>query len=296
MKQKTNFFAQPMIDLTIKDYISNLDSVNLETTNRCNMIERHPECPIAARREIFGDCTLDTKVIDRFLMELHEYGFKGRLGLHHYSESLVDPRIYDIIDRCGKLCPNAKVNIITNGKLLTVQVAQKLLNHGVYYLQITAYSFRELIRLNKIVRAMKKEFPDKLITISRRDLDGRMGIYSSRALDLDKPCKSVKNLLVITSTGELQLCCMDFLIKYRFGNLYEKSLIKILAESNYLKMAEDLIEGKRRNYDLCSRCNFNWQPFNLQDERVRSSMQNRNWVVGSLIRWWRRRFRQWRRT
>lgn len=287
-QRKNISFDHPMIDLKIKEYISSLDSVNLETTNRCNMIEQHPKCPIATRRKIFGDCSLDLDVIKKFLTELHEYGFKGRLGLHHYSEALVDPRIYDIIDLCGKLCPNAKINIFTNGKLLTKQVAQKLLCHGVYFLMITAYSSEDFMRLDKIVNDMRKEFPDKLIKISLRDLDRRMEIYSSPVLNLNQSCKSVKDLLVITSAGELQLCCMDFLLKYRFGNLYDKSLMEILTESNYLKLAEDLIEGKRKNYDICSRCKFNWRPINLQNDRVQSSMQNGNLVIRSLIRRWRR--------
>jgi len=115
-----------------------------------------------------------------------------------------------------------------------------------------------------------------------------MEIYSAPVLNLDKPCQSVKNLLVITSGGELQLCCMDYLLKYRSGNLYEKSIIDILAESNHIKMGEDLIEGNRKNYDLCSRCDFNWHPKNLQIKRRPSLIRKGLRVIGSLIHgWWR---------
>jgi len=238
----------------IQEFIEQLDSVNIETTNRCNMLKEHKKCPLAKRREKFGDCVLDVKVIKDVLRMLNEYGFKGRIGLHHYAEPLVDERILDIIKLCRELCPKGKVNIWTNGVLLTKAFAEEMLRAGVYWLRVSAYSEVEYQRLTPIIEELHLNFVDKKCEIFKQDLDNRISVYDNQVSNLNKPCLVVQDLLTINSMGELQLCCNDYLVAYRFGNVYETPLMDILKNSNYLEMREALLLGKRYKYDICSRC------------------------------------------
>ncbi|MCU7834981.1 MAG: SPASM domain-containing protein [gamma proteobacterium symbiont of Taylorina sp.] len=238
----------------IQNYISSLDSINIETHANCTMEKEHPECPILIRKEYFGSHRLGMDVLQRLLVELDQYGYKGRIGLHHYSEPLMDKKILDKIKLCVKYCPNAKVNIYTNGELLTLELAERLMDEGVYWLQISAYSKSEYERLSQISDTLKIKYHDQKIVVTDQKLDGRISIYERSNVNLTSGCQMIHDLLIITNNGELQLCCYDYLKKYHFGNININTLTQILENSNFLEMRENLIKGYRSKYDICSRC------------------------------------------
>lgn len=240
----------------IKQFFKEIQSINIETTNRCNMIDQHPFCPLHRRREKFGDCLLDTMVIENLFKELHRWEFSGRLGLHHYSEPLTDKRILSLIRKARRLCPGARLNIWTNGTLLTRKKAADFFIYGVQWLRISAYSDDDYKQFTQWKEHLLNQFPDREMTVERQTLDNRLELYQDPVQNLEKTCPRVYEQLVITSAGEIQLCCFDYLCSQQFGNVNTQPLTQILAESSYLDVRDDLMKGLRNKYDVCSRCRF----------------------------------------
>lgn len=56
--------------------------------------------------------------------------------------------------------------------------------------------------------------------------------------------------LHVAATGDVFLCCNDFYMEYRFGNLFEKPLIKIWGSASHI----EVIGKALRN--ICTRCSF----------------------------------------
>ena len=238
----------------IKEFISTLKALNIETINQCNYFKIHKACPAKIRYEHFGNQKLSLSAIKRLLVELSELNFQGRVGLHHYSEPLLDRRIVHIIQLTRKLLPKAKINIWSNGSLLTEELAVELMRNGVYWLRISAYSDEAFKRLSGLINRLKKAYPDAVYEVVRQKLDKRIAIYHSKQTKRVKSCWDMEDLLIINSKGDLQLCCMDYLCKYKFGNIHHNHLSEILINSNYLEMRGDIINGNRYKHDICSRC------------------------------------------
>ena len=214
-----------------------------------------PACPVALRTKTFGSFRLDMDVMEKLFKELHSLGYTGLTGLHHYNEPLIDKRIWDIIPMAVRLCPDAKVQIYTNGRLLNDEVGQRLMNLGVADMRVSAYSDSEYERLCGILKKLKASHPDRYFSCVRSGLDGRMDIYDAEVNDINSGCPTIREQMVIVSSGDIQLCCRDFLRKNSFGNIYKNTFTEILQDSNYLPAREDLISGKdRQKYYPCDRC------------------------------------------
>ena len=98
------------------------------------------------------------------------------------------------------------------------------------------------------------KYPHREFYIEKQELDNRKKIYDSPEINLAQPCEDMKELLIINSLGELQLCCWDYLCTYSFGNINNHSLMEILLNSSYMDMRKELVCGNRNKFDLCKRC------------------------------------------
>ena len=126
-------------------YFKNLKSVNIETISSCNLSTVHPKCPIKEREKCFGKNILDIKAIENIFETLNNYGYTGLTGLHHYSEPLIDKRIVDIVKTGKRLCPHGKIQIWSNGILLTKEVGEKLIEAGVDKISGSVLTMRVII-------------------------------------------------------------------------------------------------------------------------------------------------------
>ena len=244
----------------ITEYIQDLQSVNLEITSLCNMSKEHcTQCPNAWRMENFGQTNIKTEVIERFFKELNGYGYTGLTAFHSYNEPLMDKRIYDICATHKELCPDAKIEILSNGRLMDNDVAVRLLKLGVDQIAISAYEDSTYQRLVDIFAPLRHEHPNCKFFVTRQILDDRMHMYgwktrAEKGLPTIQTCNRVKEQLVVTATGELQVCCYEWKKEMQFGNIKENTLTEILEKSDFLSIRDDLIKGYRDNYHPCDRC------------------------------------------
>jgi len=238
-----------------EEYIRDLESINMETHSRCNMETVHcEECPIVTRSRVFGNFKLEMGVMRKFLIELEGHGYHGLTGLHHYSDPMADKRIFEIVEMCVKYNPSAKFQIWTNGRLLGKEKAERLLEMGIHNFRISAYTQEEYRKYTVMVNELKQSYPDREYEVAAQTLDKRIMVHSWPKNNITRGCPRIKEQLVIASSGDIQLCCVDWLRTNKFGNINENSLVAILDNSKFLSMREDLMNGKRRKHYPCDRC------------------------------------------
>ncbi len=251
----------------IKEYFQEIEELNIETHSACNYASVHCDlCPVSTRTEMFGNFKLETDVIYSLFDDLNFLGYTGRSLFHSYNEPLMDKRIYDILKEHKKRCPMAKTGILTNGKLLNKETGKKLIDAGITQLLVSDYGkhdpeevgLDESQRISEVINYLKDKYPDVEYNIGAAYLDDRMHFYNLEESKQLKgqlhPCRRVKWQMVITSCGNLQLCCYEWKKENKFGNLNEKSLTDILIHSDFLKVRNDLKRGQREKYYPCDRC------------------------------------------
>jgi len=69
------------------------------------------------------------------------------------------------------------------------------------------------------------------------------------------PCVALWSLLVIRSDGEVQLCNVDFKIKYPLGNINSNFIEEIWKSKRLNEMRKIHLDGRKPSIDICKKCN-----------------------------------------
>lgn len=115
---------------------NNLQNVEVEISSLCN---RHcnycPQCLINRKRELFP---LET--FSKILKELKEINYRGALAFHQYNEPVLE---YEHLCRCIKIAkeiiPDIRLELYTNGDMLTQKKYRELKKMGINRLVITCH-------------------------------------------------------------------------------------------------------------------------------------------------------------
>jgi len=238
-----------------KNPLSYTRAILLETTNICNYSAIHPKCPISTFKE---KIILPLKTIEKVLKELGEFGFKGTIFPFCYSEPLVDPRMFKILEMIRGFVPLARPWLYTNGFMLNDEMVRELDEYGVKRLCVSIYTPEEGKRMRGIIKRMRGEVKMELRAYRRYPMNERMNDKMDwpdrELLNLKTPCPSPLRYLTIDSGGNVIICCHDFLKKHIFGNVKDETLAQIIRKEETIRAFEELSAGKREGYFLCARC------------------------------------------
>ena len=131
------------------------NSIAIETTTYCNL--RCKFCPNsiydrgAIERKKLMKLTLFKKIVN----ELGDIKYNGWILMHFYGEPLTDKRITMLVKYIKINCPNAKVQINSNGFLLTINLYKELLEAGVDRLFITQYGESKIPGVQAVIKYLK---------------------------------------------------------------------------------------------------------------------------------------------
>lgn len=124
-------------EMNNKRYAYNfLQNVEIEISSLCN---RHcsycPQCKIDRKREL-----LPFDIFEKIMYELKEINYSGGLAFHQYNEPLLE---FEYLCKCisfsRKVNPNIRLELYTNGDLLTKKKYRKLKKLGVNRLVVTCH-------------------------------------------------------------------------------------------------------------------------------------------------------------
>jgi radical SAM protein with 4Fe4S-binding SPASM domain len=220
--------------------------VSIELSNICNYSVQHSNCPTHFYEE---KIVLPRRIILDIFKLLNQYNFNGQISFHLYNEPLIDPRLFLLIIEAKRYCPNALTSILSNGFYLNQTIAEELVEAGLDLLSVTAYSDREFERL----KAISVNVP---YNVFMWPLDQRLSLYDYNGDVLKEvPCYAPLNEIIIRSTGDVGLCCLDWKSKYTFGNLYDHNIEEIISDG---KMIEKFMELKNsdRQFEICKGCGW----------------------------------------
>ena len=239
--------------------------VLIETRTDCN--NRCPFCPHAFNQKPLGimEWNCYTTIID----QLCEMNYNGRVALMLSNEPLLDGRLENMITYAKSKSQHLFLDITTNGKLLTVELVDRLFRCGLDNININDY------------RGDRDKYPEKWsaciepiyvaywnnpkVSFKRRRMDESLPNYAGNIPQIFKEkefgfCNYPFRKLTIAYNGNVLLCCDDFLYDTCFGNVMNEKLITCWNNPELDAVRLSLIDNKR--IGLCERCN-DFQDYNV---------------------------------
>ena len=236
--------------LDTKDLYHNISEVAIMLSNLCNYAILHSQCPAhyVKQKEIMsGD------KVYQIMDELAEDGYEGSICFHIYNEPTIDPRLFMFIHYAKKKMPKCKVRVYSNGYYLNQMMFEEFHNIGADVFNTTGYGTEEYERLIDL----DINYP---LNVVWGHLDERLDWYNEENVEqklLDSRCYTLLDQVCIYSNGEIGTCCLDYKTPYKLGNTYEASLKEILNSEKLIAFQDELIEGNRCRFSLCSNCHWN---------------------------------------
>jgi len=224
--------------------ISKIKRISLELSNLCPMAPFHKTCPAHIVKD---HQVLSLSIIYPVIDFLAEHNYSEWISPFIYSEPMTDPRLFKILEYCRKKMPNCKIRILSSGYGVTQDLLNELAQIGIQLFKIDAYSKRDLDRFRGLAHP---KIPR--IKITRGSLDDRMKIYDLPEKNLNWPCYAPLAEINIKSDGTINLCCVDWDARYKFGNLHRDPFPVILKR--LVGPYERLSKGNRF-LPICKRCN-----------------------------------------
>lgn len=230
--------------IKIKKSAKFFTAVEMEVNSHCN--RKCIYCPISKFPIPETPQYMVEEIFHKIIEELRIFNFSGRISYHLYSEPLLRSDLEKLVHYTKMRVPKCFQVLFTNGSLLTDDRYQSLIDAGINHFLITSHDYRSFIkRENQSIL-----FPNELI------LNNRGGFLSDIEKSLLTPCYAPSELLIITVTGDVILCCNDAQKKHVMGNVMQNSLEEIWLDTKFVEIRKLLEKGKRSEAsDICKNCN-----------------------------------------
>ena len=220
--------------------------VEVEVNSRCNRACSY--CPVSVLPIPDVPRYMSDAVFDRLLSELAKRDYAGKFSFHFYNEPLIRKDLERLVEKVARNLPRAYRLLYTNGDLLTDARHRSLLEAGIDRFLVTSHS-GDLVppRDRQTV-----QYPDDLVLTSRA---GLVQVGKRMALPMGRPCWAPTDMLIVTVTGDVVLCCEDATRSMKMGNVMESSLDDLWHSPQFVRIRTLLQEGKRGEAGMgCARC------------------------------------------
>lgn len=239
--------------------------VLIETRTDCN--NHCPFCPHAFNKKPLGIMSWEcyTNIID----QLVSMKYNGRVALMLSNEPLLDDRLLDMIRYAKSKSQRLFLDITSNGRLLTVDMLDKLFEAGLDNININDYrGDRDLFpgkwsdNLNPLILAYGN---NPKVTFVKRRMDEILPNYAGNIPQTFNKkdfgfCNYPFRKLTIAYNGDVLLCCDDFMYGTCFGNIMTDSLADCWNNAEFNRYRLSLLENVR--IGICERCN-DFQDYNI---------------------------------
>jgi radical SAM protein with 4Fe4S-binding SPASM domain len=235
----------------------------LETTAFCN---RHcVACPVSfAPRP--KDGAMDDAVFSKVVEELGRMKFSGRIALHFFNEPLADKDIVTKVRRIAGAVPRATIEMNSNGDYLTRELLESLVEAGLSFMLVTAYTDAALAKLQRLHRNLgRREHRRTVIHRAPEYVGNRAGTLEHLAVPeaLDADCFQPSYKLVVNYRGDAVICTNDYFAKSVMGNVAEQSLLEIWQGPAFQEARRTLRQRERGKLPACKGCNLISTPLGM---------------------------------
>jgi len=231
-------------------------SISIELSNICNYSHLHKLCPAHYRKE---KKVMSLELIEKILIELRDLGFDRTIYPFGYSEPLIDPRFFLVLDMIKKYIPKADIKLYTNGFFLDKTMIRELENYDIKKMTVSYYMPEEEERISKILKEVREEGIANRIRGARRypcekTMNNKVEWYDRKPINSKIPCNAPLGYLGINVDGNVTLCCHDWKYFNTFGSVKKQTLREIITSDKVISTFNSLRKGERYKFFLCSRC------------------------------------------
>ncbi len=259
VKEKLQFFeAFPLFSI-----------VEFNIAGNCN--RNCSFCPVS-NPEIYKKTNefLAINLFEKIISDLKDINYSGKILFSAFSEPLLHKQIDKLIFIAKNNLPNSRIEIVSNGDLLTEKKLKQLYESGLDTINISLYDGKEQIDKFK---NMSKDLPEDFVVLRRRYYeDGNFGITISNRtglidsnlfrdrnenaifeLPLKEKCYYPFYMILVDYNGDLLLCPHDWSKKAIIGNLITENIIE-LWKSKKLESIRKSLSKSNRNFEPCKSC------------------------------------------
>jgi MoaA/NifB/PqqE/SkfB family radical SAM enzyme len=212
----------------------------------------------------FIDPALHTKM----MQELGVLEYEGLIVYSGYSEPLLHKGLDKLVGEARHYCPDAKVEIYTNGDFLTVQLLHRLFEAGLSSILISLYDGPHQIEHFTKMRAEAGLDEGQMVLRERYLLDQGAGMHlSNRAGTINfklmglrplgapmrRRCHLPFYMMMVDHTGKAFLCSHDWVKKDPMGDLNQQTILEIWNGLRLRQARERLAVGDR-GFGPCAHC------------------------------------------
>jgi len=256
--------------LTLRDGVPVFSIVEFNLLAACN--RRCSFCPVGQgfyeKKGLKGSLKFD--LYKKFISDLKEIDYKGKLLFSGYSEPLLYKELPNLIEYTKKEIPDIHIEAISNGDLLTADLLKDFVEKGLSVLTLSLYDGPEQLTVfenmvqesgisDGVVRFRRRYYEDGNygLTLSNRggliDTSEYDDEYSQEALPLKQPCYYPFYMLKIDFNGDMLICSHDWQKNYIIGNINEQSVWELWTSEKFRNIRRSLLKGDR-DTDSCRKC------------------------------------------
>lgn len=261
----------------VKDRLVKIDGIPLfsiiefNITGSCN--RNCSFCPVS-NPKVYTKTSdgLELKLFEKIVKDLQEINYEGKILFSAFSEPLLHKKVEDLILIAKKYLPNIRLEMVSNGDLLTVKKLKKLYESGLDTINISMYDGSHQIEyFNNIVK--EANIPKEVVVLRRRyfedgnygiTISNRVGLVDSNEyrdeneeaiveLPLTKPCYYPFYMILIDYNGDVLLCPHDWNKTLKFANLKDKKLFDVW-NGKALNNIRKRLSNSDRNFGACKNC------------------------------------------
>ena len=210
---------------------------------------------------------LSLSLFKKVVKELSSFHYDGLFLISAFSEPLLYKNLERMIEISKHYCPQSRMEIVTNGDLLTVKRLKSIMAAGLDTVLVSLYDGPEQIRSFEEIRADAGLKSDQMILRERYDFNtfnitNRGGIVSNlfehenSNCPLKQQCFIPLYTVLMDYTGEVYICTHDWGRRLSFGNVKSKPLLEIWNCPEMNVCRGRLLKSDRR-FKPCYNCNVN---------------------------------------
>jgi len=209
------------------------------------------------------------RLYEKLFQELGEICYSGLVVYSGFSEPLYHKKLPDFLKIARRRCPNATLEIYTNGDFLTAKKMAVFYESGASSLHVSMYDgphqvghFQALLGDAKV--------PKEFVVLRERwftreegyglTLSNRAGMLNFDAVQiqpvrepLKKNCYYPFYMLMVDHNGEVLLCSHDWGKKLIAGNLTQSSIMDVW-NSEVMREVRGRLSSKDRQFSPCNQC------------------------------------------
>lgn len=257
--------------LTIIDNVPVFSIIEFNITGSCN--RDCSFCPVS-NPNVYTKTNdgLELNLFEKIVKDLKEINYEGKILFSAFSEPLLHKKVEVLIAIAKKYLPNIRLEIVSNGDLLTTKKLKKLFDSGLDTINISMYDGAHQI---EYFTNMRKEVGicETGVVLRRRyfengnygiTISNRVGLIDSNEfrdnaeesineLPLKQPCYYPFYMILVDYNGDVLLCPHDWNKTLKFGNLKKEKLFDIW-QGKALNGIRKRLTHCDRNFGACKDC------------------------------------------